>query len=230
MHRRDAGVVAERSRLVTGSSPRPAGNSTLSRLVSLSSRPCERPTCPWRPSASSAASSSSVGAVATRGRSLASPAVAVPDAPRARGFTSSLVRPADHRLRVVLRVPARHGDVVVLVQQQPLLLAAAPPRPVRTSTKRPCSFSPSRSKCSSPSRDARRPGRRSRAGAQVPRSHTITSPPPYSPARDRRPRSRSTRAGGPRRAPRGGAPSGRASVPSGTAQLTSTPSISRRRS
>ena len=72
------------------------------------------------------------------------------------------------------------GRVVVLVEQQPLLLAAvASPR--RTSTNRPCSFSPSRSKCSSPVGDRldRVVGRR--PGVHVPQSHTITSPPPYSP-------------------------------------------------
>ena len=100
-------------------------------------------------------------------------------------FTSSLVRPREHRLRMVLGVPARRRR-----SRRACAAAATPPCPsrrcrVRTSTNRPRSFSPCRSTCSSPFGAARGRGRRSRRPCPAPTcpaSQTMTSPPPYSPA------------------------------------------------
>ena len=70
-------------------------------------------------------------------------------------LTSSLVRPLSTDAGWSSGVPAVHGVLVVLVQQQPLLLAGRRSA-VRTSTNRPRSFSPYRSTCSSPSSTAAR--------------------------------------------------------------------------
>ena len=107
-------------------------------------------------------------------------------------------------------------------------LRPRPSAPVRTSTNRPASLWPLRSKCSSPPAIAAA-GSSVRAGTHVPRSHTMTSPPPYSP--DGITPSKSAYSIGwsstcTARLRVAGSRVG----PLGTAQLASTPSTSRRRS
>ena len=87
--------------------------------------------------------------------------------------TSSLVRPL-HRLGWSSGSQPGDGDVVVLVEQQPLLLAAAPPRPVRMSTNRPAQLLAVEIEVQLTAGDAPGAGRRSRAGrprAPVPHDH-----------------------------------------------------------
>ena len=93
-----------------------------------------------------------------------------------------VVAPADDRAGMVLRVPPGDRELVTLVQDEPLL-TRSPLRSVRTSTKRPRSFSPCRSRCSSPASEAAA-GSSLSSRSHVPRSQTMTSPPPYSPAGD----------------------------------------------
>ena len=100
--------------------------------------------------------------------------------------------------------------------------------PRRTSTSRPRSFSPCISACSSPSASCAA-GSPVFAGSQVPVSHTMTSPPPYSPLGMTPSKCRysigwSSTCTAIRLVP------GSSVGPFGTAQLTSTPSISNRRS
>ncbi len=131
---------------------------------------------------------------------------------------------------VVLGVPARLGVVVVLVEHEPLLLAAARPGPfsVRTSTNRPASRSPVRSKWISPASMAAA-GSSVSTGAQVPRSHTMTSPPPYCPAPITPSNSAYSMGWSSTWTARRRA-LGSSVGPLGTAQLASTPSTSRRKS
>jgi hypothetical protein len=131
------------------------------------------------------------------------------------------------RRRVVLGIPPRHGVLVGLVQQQPLLLARS--RPGRGGSARTCRrASRRRGRSGAPRADWPRhvPGA---GGDHVPQSQTMTSPPPYSPFGMTPSKSKysigwsstctaSCRAVGSRVGP------------FGTAQLTSTPSTSRRRS
>src|ERR1700675_185326 len=124
-------VYAMNSRLVTGSSPGRAGNMTLSRLVTLSLRP-NTSQVPSGPSAASAASSAgpgparnvAPGLLAERDRRLGGRQVTPPHPVRVR-LDLVVGAPAEHRPGVVLRVPAGHRVLVVLVQQQPLVLVLA---------------------------------------------------------------------------------------------------------
>ena len=146
--------------------------------------------------------------------------------------TSSLVRPVFTLVGVRLRIPARDRGLVALVDQQPLPALglrrgiAAPP--VWTIVNRPRSRSP-RGGTSARRHGRRRPGHRSppAPGAPVPHDHVAGA---VLAGRDHRPRSRGTRSGGPRCASPCAAHRGPGSVRAGTAQLTSTPSTSSRRS
>jgi len=145
-------------------------------------------------------------------------------------------------LRVVLGVPAGHRDIALLVDEQPLVAvvilegagaAGSSPlrlRPlVRTIVNRPWTFSPWRTNFNSPSAMARLGSRVGASGSQVPQSHTITSPAPYcllgmTPSKSKYSIGWSSTWTAIRRIVE-------SSVgPFGTAQLTRTPSISRRKS
>ena len=168
--------------------PRPAaaGNSTLSRLVSRSSRP-KTSHVPPAPSASSAASSSVGRRPATAGGRSATDAsrgrqVRAPQPVRV-GLDLVVGAPAEHRAGVVLGVPAVDGVLVVLVQQQPLLLAAELAVPVAHQHEPAAQLLAVQVGVQLARRaDRGRPGRPALCGSQVPESQTITSPPPYSPA------------------------------------------------
>ena len=121
--RGDPGGVAQQ--LALGHRRVAAGNSTLSRLVTRAARPktshvpCVRPAPPARRSRSSGS-----GSGTQRRRRPRRPAGRAPQPVRV-GQHLVVGAAAEHRPRVVLGVPAVHGVLVALVQQQPLLLAAA---------------------------------------------------------------------------------------------------------
>ena len=144
-------------------------------------------------------------------------------------------------LRVVLGVPALDRVVVALVDEQPLValvvlegagrrVVALCRRPlVRTIVKRPLSFWPWSSNLSSPSATALRGSRVGASGSQVPQSQTMTSPAPYclagmTPSKSKYSIGWSSTWTAMRRI------AGSRVGPFGTAQETSTPSISSRKS
>ena len=233
MHGRDLRVVADELALGDRGAPSRPGNSTLSRLVRRQLAARERATGPCARGRRARRARRSVGAspgASARRRPTAAAAAgdaALPQRGRGRG---DLVvgAAADHRTRMVLRVPALARVRRRRLWKEPLVLAVRRGRGGRA-TNRPASFSPCRSKCSSPCRDGAPRGRRC---ARAPRSR--------GPRRSRRrrrtrpsgsrPRSRRTRADGPRRARRVCRAAGSSVGPRGTAQLTSTPSISSRKS
>ena len=222
-HRRDARVVADEVALgERRSSPRP-GKSTLSRLVSAQLAALQRPTCPSRrarraPRARRRSAPASSGARPRRRADRAG----VQSARRGRRPPRRwCARSAP--TRVLLGIPSRRRRT----RRACAAAATAPCRsraaPRRTSTKRPRSFSPSRSKCSSPAST-----RRGRIVGPVPAPRC---PGPTRSRRRRRTRpagitpSKSTYSSGwsstwtaSRRAV------GSSVGPFGTAQLTSTPS------
>ena len=97
-------------------------------------------------------------------------------------FTSSLVRPLFTDVRVILGIPAGDRVLVVLVQQQPLLLARPALLAARTRTKRPRELLAVQVEVELAGLDGRERVLALRTSSHVPQSHTITSPPPYSPA------------------------------------------------
>ena len=143
---------------MTGASPSRAGNSTLSRLVSFSSRPWSSH-LPVVPSASRAASSSVGRAAPTVGRAPPSRRIAGLGRPAGRCATARRARPPPRR-SCARSSPTAGGPrgpspgsacVVVLVEQQPLLLARSAPCPSAARARSgPPASRPARSKCRSP--------------------------------------------------------------------------------
>ena len=126
-----------------GTAPCPGSSAfSVAALRSPTRRPC--PGRRARPARrrSAAPTARPAGPRSAAGRSLRH---------NASGFaaTSSLVRPVFTDSGMSSGSQPAFGVVVVLVEQQPLLLAARS-RPRRTSTNRPASFSPCRSKWRSP--------------------------------------------------------------------------------
>ena len=218
------------SRLVTGSPPLAPGNSTLSRLVSTSSRPWNVHV-PFARASSSAASSSPVGGRVgmLRARRAAGCAPAALARPQPLGIGGDLVvgAAADHRARVILGIPPVDRVLVTLVQHEPVLLRRSA-RFVRTSDEAPAQL----------------------LAEQLDVQLAVRPPPRAGPCRRRAPTSPGPRRSRRRRRTRPGDHAlevdvlervvldvdgevpllGSSVSPFGTAQLTSTPSISRRKS
>jgi hypothetical protein len=222
-------VYRRRSRLVTGSSPARGGKSTLSRLVTLRSRPktCHTPPDARSPSSSRRASSPAGSAVALSGTAARAAGWSERHIRSGSALTSSLVRPlsTERGWSSGSHPPFANSSFLCSSSHR----SRSPSLPVRTSTKRPRSFSPNMSRCSSPPASARPGSSTPSAGRQVPASHTMTSPPPYPPAGMIPSKSMysmgwSSTWKAARRA------FGSSVGPLGTAQLASTPSISRRKS
>ncbi len=215
------------SRLVTGASPGRAGNSTFSRLVRRRRRP-NTSHVPASGRASRAASSSSVGASTGGWSSTAACAAGRSERQSRSGsaLTSSFVRP----LRTERGWSSGSQPSTACSSRLCRSIHCSVPScsPRRTRTSRPWSFDPWTSAWSSPAATAAA-GSSVPCGSQVPRSQTMTSPPPYSfagmtPSKSRYSIGWSSTWTAIRRA------AGSSVGPRGTAQLTRTPSISNRRS
>ena len=226
---------AMQSRLVTGSPPGRAGNRDLVEIGEPQARGRTPPRCRPTRSASSAPSSP----VTRPGRGPADASLPCRHV-LAGGRSDRHSRSGSAFTSRWYGRSAPSGDgprgpspatasLVVLVQQQPLVPAGVL-GPVRTSTKRPAEL------LAVACRGAARRRRRRLAGSSV----AVQAPRCRGPRRSRHrrrtgragspPRSRGTRSDGPRRGPRPAASPGSRVGPFGTAQLTSTPPISSRKS